>query len=63
MVNNPIDIEPSWPSEGNLSFRQYKMRYVDGQSPVIKGISLDIQAKEKIGIVGNSGSGIKEMCI
>ncbi|XP_035827891.1 multidrug resistance-associated protein 5 [Aplysia californica] len=57
MVNNPVEIPPSWPSEGHLNFRQYKMRYLDGQPAVIKGISLNIQPREKIGIVGNSGSG------
>ncbi|KAK0041417.1 multidrug resistance-associated protein 5 [Biomphalaria pfeifferi] len=57
VINNPQTPPASWPSEGAITFKQYKMRYNDGQPPVIKGISVNIQAKEKIGIVGNSGSG------
>ncbi|KAH9508717.1 Multidrug resistance-associated protein 5 [Bulinus truncatus] len=57
VINNPQTPPASWPGEGAITFKQYKMRYNDGQPPVIKGISVNIQPKEKIGIVGNSGSG------
>ncbi|CAL1528713.1 unnamed protein product [Lymnaea stagnalis] len=57
VINNPQEPPANWPSEGSITFKQYKMRYNDGQPPVIKGISVNIEPKEKIGIVGNSGSG------
>lgn len=58
IINNPQVPPATWPSEGAITFKHYKMRYSDSHSPVIKGITLNIQAREKIGIVGKSGSGI-----
>lgn len=57
VINNPQIPPANWPNNGAITFKQYKMRYSDTQPTVIKGISLSIQAREKIGIVGNSGSG------
>ncbi|XP_059159584.1 ATP-binding cassette sub-family C member 5-like [Physella acuta] len=54
---NPQEPAANWPSEGAITFKQYKMKYNEGQAPVIKGISVNIQPGEKIGVVGNSGSG------
>ena len=50
--------EGSWPKEGAIQFNNVQMRYRVGLPLVLKGISLDIKAQEKIGIVGRTGSGM-----
>lgn len=51
-----ILIQPccSWPENGNISFRNVKMRYRDGPL-VLKGVSMDIMGGEKVGIAGRTG--------
>ncbi|XP_030058334.1 LOW QUALITY PROTEIN: multidrug resistance-associated protein 5-like [Microcaecilia unicolor] len=48
---------PYWPQEGAIRFENVKMRYRDNLPLVLKNISFDIKPKEKIGIVGRTGSG------
>jgi ATP-binding cassette, subfamily C (CFTR/MRP), member 1 len=38
-------------------FKNYSTRYREGLDPVLKDISLDINAHEKIGVVGRTGAG------
>ncbi|GFN99334.1 multidrug resistance-associated protein 1 [Plakobranchus ocellatus] len=54
---------PSWPAQGSVSFIDYKMRYRDGQEPVLKGINCSIEGGEKIGIVGRTGAGKSSMTV
>uniref|UniRef100_A0A8R1DMV4 ABC transmembrane type-1 domain-containing protein n=1 Tax=Caenorhabditis japonica TaxID=281687 RepID=A0A8R1DMV4_CAEJA len=51
--------EPSagWPSRGVVKFDKYSTRYREGLDLVLKGISADVAAGEKIGIVGRTGAG------
>jgi ATP-binding cassette subfamily C (CFTR/MRP) protein 1 len=51
------DPPPSWPAVGAIDIRNISMRYRPGLPLVIDGVSLSIRAKEKIGIVGRTGSG------
>ncbi|XP_072021819.1 LOW QUALITY PROTEIN: ATP-binding cassette sub-family C member 5-like [Amphiura filiformis] len=53
------DHEPpaDWPKEGRIKFEKLKMRYRDNLPLVLQGISFEAQPKEKIGIVGRTGSG------
>lgn len=46
-----------WPDEGTLIFKQVKLRYRENLPLALKGVSFDVLPKEKIGIVGRSGSG------
>ncbi|KAK0397409.1 hypothetical protein QR680_002116 [Steinernema hermaphroditum] len=47
----------NWPSVGAISIENLKIRYREGLDQVLKGISLNINGKEKIGIVGRTGAG------
>lgn len=47
----------SWPSSGEVEFRQYSARYREGLDLVLKNVSLDIKPREKIGVVGRTGAG------
>ncbi|XP_046853330.1 ATP-binding cassette sub-family C member 5-like isoform X2 [Xenia sp. Carnegie-2017] len=46
-----------WPSMGSLSMTGVKMKYRENLPLVLKGITCNIKAQEKIGIVGRTGSG------
>lgn len=42
----------SWPSEGRIELRNIVLSYRPGLPPVLKGLSMSVNAGEKIGIVG-----------
>ncbi|PVD18354.1 hypothetical protein C0Q70_20903 [Pomacea canaliculata] len=44
-------------TKGPSTFNKYRMRYNDNLPLALKGVTLGIKPNEKIGIVGNSGSG------
>lgn len=46
-----------WPTEGAILFEKYLTRYRPELDLVLRGISVDIKPKEKIGIVGRTGAG------
>ncbi|CDQ77581.1 unnamed protein product [Oncorhynchus mykiss] len=48
---------PDWPQEGEVVFDKTEMRYRDNLPLVLKKVSCTIRPKEKIGIVGRTGSG------
>lgn len=52
-----------WPSEGCITFRKYKMRYRENLPLALNSVSFDVLPREKIGIVGRSGSGNALECI
>jgi ABC-type multidrug transport system fused ATPase/permease subunit len=54
---------PSWPAEGRLEFRDVTLSYRPGLPAVLKGISMNVKAGEKIGIVGRTGAGKSSIMI
>ncbi|KAI8811652.1 P-loop containing nucleoside triphosphate hydrolase protein [Cladochytrium replicatum] len=52
-----------WPTEGHVKFDSLEMRYSEDLPLVLKGISVEISPKEKIGIVGRTGSGKSSMML
>lgn len=46
-----------WPQEGEIVFHETEMRYRENLPLVLKKLSCTIRPKEKIGIVGRTGSG------
>ncbi|XP_015455416.1 multidrug resistance-associated protein 5 isoform X1 [Pteropus alecto] len=48
---------PDWPQEGEVTFENAEMRYQENLPLVLKKVSFTIRPKEKIGIVGRTGSG------
>ncbi|XP_078661499.1 ATP-binding cassette sub-family C member 5-like [Branchiostoma floridae x Branchiostoma belcheri] len=51
------DPEASWPSQGEIQLNNLSMRYRENLPLVLKSISCNIRSREKIGIVGRTGSG------
>lgn len=52
--NRPAE---TWPEKGSVEFVNYSTRYRADLEPVLRSISLKINAKEKVGIVGRTGAG------
>jgi len=52
----------TWPSEGKIEISHASMRYRDGPL-VLKDLSLTINAGEKVGVVGRTGSGKSSLMV
>ncbi|CAG8677285.1 12899_t:CDS:10, partial [Acaulospora colombiana] len=55
------DPDAKWPEKGEIRFQNVDMAYRPGLPLVLKGISFDVKAGEKIGIVGRTGAGKSSM--
>jgi ABC-type multidrug transport system fused ATPase/permease subunit len=52
-----LDAPKDWPQKGKIEIKDLTMKYAPHLPPVLNNISLDIQANEKIGVVGRTGAG------
>lgn len=48
---------PSWPSKGEIEFRNLYLRYSPLEPPVLRNLNYKILPKQKVGIVGRTGAG------
>jgi ABC-type multidrug transport system fused ATPase/permease subunit len=55
-------IPPEWPSKGVVCGKDVELRYRDGPL-VLKGFTFDIQAGEKVGVAGRTGSGKSSLMV
>ena len=55
--------QAEWPEVGNVSFKNFGLRYREGLDLVIKNISCSILGGEKIGIVGRTGAGKSSLTV
>lgn len=62
----PIDKElalKNWPKEGKIEFVDYSVKYRPNTEVILKNLNFTINPKEKIGVVGRTGSGKSTMCL
>lgn len=45
---SPSEPSSTWPASGQISFKEVKLAYREGLPLVLKGISFDIKAGEKV---------------
>eukprot|EP00210_Caulerpa_lentillifera_P008090 g7724.t1 len=50
-------VPPHWPDQGGVTFSSIKMSYREGLPLVLKGVSADIQPRQRVGVVGRTGAG------
>ncbi|KAM6155929.1 ATP-binding cassette sub-family C member 6 [Rhynchocyon petersi] len=48
---------PPWPHSGQIEFRDFGLRYRPELPLAVRGVSIKIHAREKVGIVGRTGAG------
>ncbi|KAH8808808.1 putative multidrug resistance-associated protein [Xylogone sp. PMI_703] len=51
------DVPPNWPERGAIEFKNVSASYISAGDIVVDNLSMSIQAGEKIGVCGRSGSG------
>lgn len=58
-IPNVSEIEnlPLWPEKGEIEFRNLVIRYAPQWPQVLKGLSFQVPAGSKVGIIGRTGSG------
>jgi ATP-binding cassette subfamily C (CFTR/MRP) protein 1 len=60
---SPKQVEQAWPQQGTVEFKDVKLRYRPDTDMVLKGLSFEIQAGHKIGVVGRTGAGKSTMSL
>ncbi|KAF5894746.1 multidrug resistance-associated protein 1-like [Clarias magur] len=58
-----VPLPPDWPQTGTIKFRQYGLQYRKGVDWALKDITLSIQDRERIGIVGRTGAGKSSLAL
>uniref|UniRef100_A0A8C7CTM8 ABC-type glutathione-S-conjugate transporter n=1 Tax=Oncorhynchus kisutch TaxID=8019 RepID=A0A8C7CTM8_ONCKI len=53
----------AWPQTGTIEFQDYGLQYRKGLDWALKGITLKIQEREKVGIVGRTGAGKSSLAL
>lgn len=53
----------NWPSQGSVEFINYSTRYRTDLEPVLRGVTVKINPREKVGIVGRTGAGKSSLAL
>ncbi|XP_040014052.1 multidrug resistance-associated protein 1-like [Xiphias gladius] len=53
----------AWPTTGTIQFEDYGLQYRKGLDWALKDISINVQNKEKVGIVGRTGAGKSSLAL
>jgi len=63
VTKNYCEVPEEWPQNGGIVIKNAFMRYRPELPLVLKGLDLEIKPREKIGIVGRTGSGKSSLII
>ncbi|XP_024914255.1 multidrug resistance-associated protein 1 [Cynoglossus semilaevis] len=53
----------AWPQRGTIEFQDYGLQYRKGLELALKGITLQINERERVGIVGRTGAGKSSLAL
>uniref|UniRef100_A0AAY5ETV2 ABC-type glutathione-S-conjugate transporter n=1 Tax=Electrophorus electricus TaxID=8005 RepID=A0AAY5ETV2_ELEEL len=59
--NRPLP--SAWPQTGTIEFQEYGLQYRKGLDWALKEITLSVQEREKVGIVGRTGAGKSSLAL
>ncbi|KAJ8031340.1 Multidrug resistance-associated protein 4 [Holothuria leucospilota] len=62
-VESKEKLDPEWPKEGAVEFKDVSLKYSEDGPLVLKEINMKIAPKEKIGIVGRTGAGKSSLTV
>jgi len=62
-INENYKLNGPWPSRGNITIENLRLKYRSNLDYVLKGLNVEIHESEKIGIVGRTGSGKSSLLI
>lgn len=51
------EIRENWPSQGRIQYENVSLTYSTSKEKVLRDVSFEIRAGEKIGIIGRTGAG------
>lgn len=51
------DVPASWPATGRLEVDNLVVAYAPDLEPVLRGLTFDVQPKQRVGVVGRTGAG------
>ncbi|KAJ3114495.1 hypothetical protein HDU96_002009 [Phlyctochytrium bullatum] len=54
---------PYWPTEGRIDIEDLRFRYAPDLPEVLKGLSVSVGAREKVGVVGRTGAGKSSLAL
>jgi len=57
VTKEPLEVPPSWPSEGSISLQGVCVRYRESLPKVLNGLDLEIPGGTTVGVCGRTGSG------
>lgn len=57
LVAKTFGISDRWPESGRIRFVDFRLRYGVDLPYVLDGVTFDVDANEKVGVVGRTGSG------
>jgi len=52
------DLSDQWPDEGKIQFTDFRLRYGVALPCALDGVTFNVRALEKIGVVGRTGAGL-----
>ncbi|KAJ3114501.1 hypothetical protein HDU96_002015 [Phlyctochytrium bullatum] len=53
----------NWPSEGRISIKDLRLKYASDLPDVLKGMSIEVGAMEKVAVVGRTGAGKSSLAL
>ena len=56
-------IKENWPQNGKIRFENYSVRYRPNTEIVLKNLNFTVNPREKVGVVGRTGSGKSTICL